>query len=228
MNPTVTQPLPKAVVIYSGGMDSFTLLHLVISQGYQVFPVSFHYGQRHARELEAAAGVCRSLGLQHQQIDLRAIAPLIDSSALTGGQDVPDGAYAPDNLAATFVPNRNMILLSLAVGYAVNIGAEVCFYGAHGGDHVLYPDCTPEFVGKMDQLARLANLDPVRIEAPFLHQDKADILRQGLAMGLDYAQTWTCYRGGQLACGRCSACRERLQAFAGCGLSDPLVYEAPV
>lgn len=215
---------PKAVVIYSGGMDSFTLLNWAIQQGYQPYPVSFHYGQRHERELHVAAKVCEILSLRHQQIDLRAITPLIDGSALTGGQEVPDGAYAADNLAATIVPNRNMILLSLAVGYAVNIGAEVCFYGAHGGDHVLYPDCTPEFVREMDKLAQLANLEPVRIEAPFLHQTKADILRQGLAMDLDYAQSWTCYKGEQLACGRCSACCERLEAFAACGLQDPLEY----
>ncbi len=224
MNSTVTQPLPKAVVIYSGGMDSFTLLHRVISQGYQAFPVSFHYGQRHERELHVAATVCQSLCLKHQQIDLRAITPLIDGSALTGSQDVLDGAYAADNLAATIVPNRNMILLSLAVGYAVNISAEVCFYGAHGGDHVLYPDCTPEFVHEMDKLAQLANLEPIRIQAPFLQQTKSDILRQGLAMGLDYSQTWTCYKGEALACGRCSSCLERLDAFADCGLTDPLAY----
>lgn len=220
------QQNPKAVVIYSGGMDSFTVLHLAIRQGYQVYPVSFHYGQRHARELLMAEAVCRSLGVPHQQIDLRAITPLIDQSALTGDLEVPSGDYAPENLAVTIVPNRNMILLSLAVGYAVNIGAGVCFYGAHGGDHVIYPDCRPEFVEQMDRLAAIANLQPVRIQAPFLRVSKAEILQQGLAMGLDYSQTWTCYQGEALACGQCSACRERLAAFAACGIQDPLAYQA--
>lgn len=220
------QEKPKAVVIYSGGMDSFTLLHQVLQAGYAVYPVSFHYGQRHARELKSAAAVCQLLGLPHQQIDLRAITPLIDGSALTGGQEVPKGDYAPENLAVTIVPNRNMILLSLAIGYAVNIGASECFYGAHSGDHVIYPDCRPEFVEQMDLLAGLANLEPVHVRAPFLHDSKAEILQKGLAMGLDYSQTWTCYQGDELPCGQCSACRERLGAFAACGVSDPLTYPA--
>lgn len=215
---------PKAVLIYSGGMDSFTLLHQVLQEGYDVYPVSFHYGQRHAKELEVAAHVCKSLGLTHQQIDLRAITPLIDQSALTGNQEVPSGDYAADNLAVTIVPNRNMILLSLAVGYAVNIGAKECFYGAHSGDHVIYPDCRPEFVEQMDKLAGLANLEPLRIQAPFLHFSKKDILQRGLEMQLDYSQTWTCYQGKELPCGECSSCRERLAAFAACGLQDPLPY----
>ena len=221
---STAQPKPKAVLIYSGGMDSFTLLHQVLQQGKEVYPLSFHYGQRHAKELAVAARVCQSLGLPHQQIDLRAITPLIDQSALTGSQAVPSGDYAADNLAVTIVPNRNMILLSLAVGYAVNIGARECFYGAHSGDHVIYPDCRPEFVQQMDKLAGLANLDPIRIQAPFLHLSKKEILKRGLEMQLDYSQTWTCYQGQELACGECSSCRERLAAFAACGLEDPLDY----
>lgn len=215
---------PRAVVIYSGGMDSFTVLHQALSEGHEVFPVSFHYGQRHARELDAASAVCEQLGLSHQVIDLRAITPLIDNSALTGDVDVPSGDYAPDNLAVTVVPNRNMIMLSLAVGYAVNIGAKVCYYGAHGGDHVIYPDCRPEFVDAMNAVTRIANLQPVEITAPFLHASKADILRKGLTMGLDYSKTWTCYQGQEVACGSCSACRERLAAFAACNVNDPLSY----
>ncbi|SEI83206.1 7-cyano-7-deazaguanine synthase [Allopseudospirillum japonicum] len=213
----------KAVVIYSGGMDSFTLLHQVIQQGYQVYPVSFDYGQRHARELAAAKHVCQMLNLPHQCIDLRSIQPLLDQSALTGQHPVPQGTYAPENLQITLVPNRNMILLSLAIAYAVNLGANECFYGAHGGDHVLYPDCRPEFVTGMDQMAQISNLQPVRIRAPFLHYDKADILRLGQAMHLDYALTWTCYQGAEQPCGTCSACHERAQAFAACGCADPLI-----
>lgn len=222
-----TTPSPaRAVVIYSGGMDSFTVLHQALAEGYDVYPVSFHYGQRHAKELECARAVCESLKLKHQVIDLRSITPLIDNSALTGDIEVPQGDYAPDNLATTVVPNRNMIMLSLAVGYAVNIEAGICFYGAHGGDHVIYPDCRPEFVEAMNAVSQIANLQPVKIHAPFLLDDKASILRRGLDLGLDYSQTWTCYQGEAKACGQCSACRERLEAFAACHLTDPIAYQA--
>lgn len=215
----------KAVVIYSGGMDSYTVLHHALRQGFEVHALSFHYGQRHARELAVAERVCRTLGIAHQIIDIRAIHSLIDNSALTDPQRaMPDGDYDGDNMSATQVPNRNMILLSLGVAQAVNIGAGVCFYGAHSGDHVLYPDCHPEFVERMNDVAAIANFEAVRIEAPYLHADKAGILADGLAMELDYAQTWTCYRGEELACGECGSCRERLASFAAHGLDDPLRY----
>ena len=215
----------KAVVIYSGGMDSYTVLHRALRQGFDVHALSFHYGQRHAKELQVAEKVCQDLAIDHRLIDIRAVHSLMDSSALTDSEyAMPSGEYAEGNLAATVVPNRNMVLLSLAIAYAVNIGADVCFYGAHGGDHVLYPDCRPEFVDRMNAVSAIANFEPVHIEAPYLHSDKATILADGLAMGLDYAQTWTCYLGEELACGRCGSCHERLAAFAANGLTDPLRY----
>lgn len=221
-----TTPTANAtVVIYSGGMDSFTVLHRALREGRDVHALSFDYGQRHVRELDTARRVCRSLSVPHQVVDIRAIHGLIDSSALTdAAQAMPHGDYASDNLASTAVPNRNMILLSLAIAKAVNIGADRVDYGAHGGDHVLYPDCRPEFVEAMRHAAGLANLEPVEIHAPYLHATKADILREGLAMGLDYADTWTCYEGGKKACGRCASCRERLEAFAANSVTDPLAY----
>ncbi|MED5500606.1 MAG: 7-cyano-7-deazaguanine synthase, partial [Pseudomonadota bacterium] len=136
-----------AVVIYSGGMDSYTVLHKALREGHDVHALSFHYGQRHARELDVARQVCTDLGVSHRVVDIRAIHQLIGNSALTDSdRAMPKADYAEDNLADTVVPNRNMILLSLAIGHAVNIGAPICFYGAHGGDHVLYPDCRPAFV----------------------------------------------------------------------------------
>ncbi|MCC5882848.1 MAG: 7-cyano-7-deazaguanine synthase QueC [Halomonas sp.] len=216
-----------AVVIYSGGMDSYTVLHRALQQGRDVHALSFDYGQRHARELQVAASVCAKLGVPHQLIDIRAIHGLIDNSALTdAGRDMPEGDYGEDNLTATVVPNRNMILLSLAIAKAVNIGAGRVDYGAHGGDHVLYPDCRPEFVEAMGAVAAIANFAPVEIHAPYLRSSKAEILADGLAMGLDYADTWTCYRGEALACGRCGSCRERLAAFAANGVTDPLGYSS--
>ncbi|MDW5375296.1 7-cyano-7-deazaguanine synthase QueC [Halomonas sp. HP20-15] len=215
----------KAVVIYSGGMDSYTVLHRAIRQGYSIHALSFDYGQRHAKELDIARRVCQRLEIAHRVIDIQAIHSLIDNSALTDdSRPLPTGDYDADSLAATVVPNRNMILLSLAIAHAVNINADVCFYGAHGGDHVLYPDCRPEFVERMNAASAVANFNAVRIEAPYLHASKSGILADGLDMGLDYAQTWTCYQGGELACGECGSCRERLAAFAERGLADPLIY----
>ncbi|AMD00656.1 7-cyano-7-deazaguanine synthase QueC [Halomonas chromatireducens] len=225
MTQSATSPVPATVVIYSGGMDSFTVLHRALREGLAVHALSFDYGQRHARELEVAAHVCRELDVPHQVVDIRAIHGLIDNSALTdASRDMPDGDYASDNLSATVVPNRNMILLSMAIAKAVNIGAGRVDYGAHGGDHVLYPDCRPEFVERMNAVAGIANFEPVRIHAPYLGSTKADILADGLAMGLDYSDTWTCYLGEELACGRCGSCRERLAAFTANGATDPLGY----
>lgn len=216
---------PRAVVIYSGGMDSFTLLHRAQREGYALHVLSFDYGQRHARELDVAARVCKYLGIAHRIVDIRAIHGLIDGSALTDpSREMPSGDYEEGNLTATVVPNRNMILLSLAIAHAVNLGADKVFYGAHGGDHVLYPDCRPVFVEKMNAVAAIANFDAVEICAPYLHSSKREILADGLAMGLDYADTWTCYLGEELACGECGSCRERLAAFAAHGIEDPLRY----
>ncbi|MGQ7243834.1 7-cyano-7-deazaguanine synthase QueC [Salinicola sp. V024] len=213
------------VVIYSGGMDSYTVLHRAIREGYDVHALSFHYGQRHARELDVASRVCADLGLSHRVVDIRAIHELIGNSALTdSGRAMPKADYAEDNLADTVVPNRNMILLSLAIGYAVNVKAPICFYGAHGGDHVLYPDCRPAFVERMNDVSAIANFEAVSIEAPYLHSDKAQILADGIEMGLDYADTWTCYLGQEVACGECGSCRERLNAFAELGMTDPIPY----
>ncbi|MCA8866492.1 MULTISPECIES: 7-cyano-7-deazaguanine synthase QueC [unclassified Halomonas] len=223
--PVANNTATTTVVIYSGGMDSFTVLHRALREGLNVHALSFDYGQRHARELDTARQVCASLGLPHQVVDIRAIHGLIDNSALTNpDQSMPQADYDAENLRATVVPNRNMILLSLAIAKAVNIGAGRVDYGAHGGDHVLYPDCRPEFVEAMNHVAGIANFESVTLHAPYLYTSKADILREGLAMGLDYAHTWTCYEGRELACGVCGSCRERLAAFAVNGVADPLAY----
>ncbi len=213
------------VVIYSGGMDSYTLLHVARAQGLNVHALSFNYGQRHVRELESASAVCESLDIPHKVIDIRAMGEVMAGSALTSDVNVPEGHYEEDSMKATVVPNRNMILLSLATGYAVTVGAGAVWYGAHGGDHAIYPDCRPEFVEKMDAVCRVANYEPVAVEAPFMALDKGEILAEGLKLGLDYSQTWTCYNGRERACGRCGSCVERLEAFASHGVTDPLVYE---
>ncbi len=130
-------------------------------------------------------------------------------------------------MKSTVVPNRNMIFLSLAVGYAVSIGASQVFYGAHAGDHSIYPDCRPEFVTAMNDVCAIANYEPVAVVSPFSHLSKSEILRVGLSMQLDYVHSWTCYNGREKACGGCGSCLERLAAFASQNMIDPLDYEVP-
>ena len=214
-----------AVVVFSGGMDSFTVLHKALKDGCTVFAVSFNYGQRHSKELLAASQICAQLDINHKVVDISAINQLISGSALTSDIDVPEGHYEQPSMQQTVVPNRNMILLSLAVGYAVSINANKVYYGAHSGDHAIYPDCRPVFVEKMNAVCAIANYQAVEIVTPYLHNSKIDILADGLAMGLSYENTWTCYNGRELACGKCGACQERLEAFAENGVSDPLAYE---
>ncbi len=213
------------VVIFSGGMDSFTILHKAMSDGYTVFALTFNYGQRHVKEIEYASKVCHDLSVDHKIVDIRAVNQLLLGSSLTSDIDIPEGHYAGDNMKSTIVPNRNMILLSLAVGYAVSIGAEKVFYGAHAGDHAIYPDCRPEFVKKMNDVSAIANYESIEIVTPYLDFDKGDILADGIKLGIDYALTWTCYNGRDKACGQCGACYERLEAFKNNNVNDPIEYE---
>jgi 7-cyano-7-deazaguanine synthase len=219
--------MQKAVVIYSGGMDSFTLLNDVLyGENFDtVVALSFNYGQRHSKELEYAARACEELKMTHKIVDITAINGLLQGSSLTSDVNVPEGHYEEESMKATVVPNRNMILLSLAVGYAVSIEADVVFYGAHGGDHAIYPDCRPEFVDAMNRVTQTANWYPVTILAPYLHLDKGDIAFRGHELGLDYGKAWTCYNGREKACGKCGACQERIEAMAGAGIDDPMEYE---
>jgi 7-cyano-7-deazaguanine synthase len=215
----------KTVVIYSGGMDSFTLLNQCLQQGEQVHAISFNYGQRHAnKELATATKYAASIKLPHQVVDLAAIKPLLRGSALTDNVDVPQGHYEESNMRLTVVPNRNMIMLSLAIAYAVSADAEVVKFGAHAGDHAIYPDCREKFVFLMHQAARCANYHPVSVVAPFIDDTKFEILALGFSLGLDYSNTWTCYEGKDVACGKCGSCQERLEAFSQHGKPDPLPY----
>ncbi len=216
----------KVVVIYSGGMDSFTVLNRALKDGKEVYALSFDYGQKHVKELDCAATVCKSLKVKHKIIDISAINQLLAGSSLTDDIDIPEGHYEAESMKSTVVPNRNMILLSLAVGYAVSVKASQVYYGAHSGDHAIYPDCRPEFVMKMNDVCQIANYEPVEIFSPYLEVSKTDILTDGIKMGLDYSQTWTCYNGREKACGKCGACQERLEAFRDNNSTDPLEYEA--
>lgn len=218
--------MKKVVVVFSGGMDSFTLLNQAIKDGHDVYALSFDYGQKHRRELECSQKVTGQCNIPHKITDITALSELLQSSSLVSPNiEVPEGHYEAENMKSTVVPNRNMILLSIAIGYAVDIEAEEVWYGAHSGDHAIYPDCRPEFVEKMNDVATIANFSPVTIFAPYLYKDKSDILKDGIRMGLDYSNTWTCYKGREKACGKCGACVERLEAFGKLGVIDPLEYE---
>lgn len=217
--------MSKVVVVYSGGMDSFTVLHKALHAGHEVYALSFNYGQKHSKELICAQEVTEEHSIPHKILDIQSISSLFTNSSLVSDQiDIPEGHYEANNMKSTVVPNRNMILLSLAIGYAINIEASEVWYGAHSGDHVIYPDCRPEFVEIMDKASKIANFEPVKVYAPYLNSDKIGILRDGLAMGLDYSKTWTCYKGLDKACGRCGSCVERLEAFSKNKIHDPINY----
>lgn len=215
----------KCVVIYSGGMDSFTVLNKALQDGLEVYPVTFNYGQRHVKEIDYAKRVCRELNLIHQITDISAISNMLQGSSLTSDIDVPEGHYSDEMMKSTVVPNRNMIMLSIAIGYAVSIGAEKVYFGAHSGDHAIYPDCRPIFVEKMNEVSRIANYESVEITTPYLNKDKGAILADGIKIGLDYNLTWTCYNGREKPCGKCGACVERLESFEINGVVDPVDYE---
>lgn len=215
----------KVVVIYSGGMDSYTMLNDFLSAGDEVHALSFNYGQRHQKELLYAVDACNELKVPHEIVDVPSINKLLRGSALTGDVPVPEGHYEEESMKQTVVPNRNMIMLSLAVGYAVSIKADVVAFGAHAGDHAIYPDCREDFVTAMNAVSEIANYHPVEIRAPFLHLCKGEIASIGVDLELDYSKAWTCYNGRIKACGKCGACQERLEAMAYVGIADPLEYE---
>lgn len=215
----------KVLAVVSGGMDSVTMLHDLVAQGHEVSVVSFNYGQRHLKELEVAKANADKLGLKHKVIDMAFMAQLLDNSALTGDTDVPEGHYEADNMKLTVVPNRNMIMASIAVGLAVNNGLEAVALGVHSGDHAIYPDCRPEFIKELNDVTQIANYEPITILAPYIDKDKTSIIKRGLEIGVDYSKTWTCYKGLAKACGKCGSCQERLEAFRNNNKEDPVDYE---
>ncbi|MGH3158327.1 MAG: 7-cyano-7-deazaguanine synthase QueC [Streptosporangiaceae bacterium] len=224
-------PPAEAVVIASGGLDSTTLVYHLRAQGSRMRLLSFDYGQRHRKELESACQIAEALGLPHHVLDLRPVGALLAGSALTDpGVGVPDGHYTDESMRATVVPNRNALMLDVAVGVAVANGCDAVAFGAHGGDHAIYPDCRPEFVDAFTTAARLGNagflVPGFRIFAPFLLLSKTDIVRLGAHCGVPFERTWSCYKGGTQHCGRCGTCTERREAFQQAGLPDPTTYEA--
>lgn len=214
----------RIIEILSGGMDSATLLYHLIAEGHAVSCLAINYGQRHGRELEAAVHVAALAGVELQIVDLRALTPLLKGSSQTDAAvDVPIGRYDEPNMKLTVVPNRNMLMLAVAIAAAVGEKAEAVAYGAHAGDHTIYPDCRQEFVDAMRVASRLCDWHPVEILVPFQYWTKGDIAKRGLELGVPFILTWSCYRGEETPCGTCGACTERAEAFAFAQASDPLL-----
>lgn len=217
----------SAVIVLSGGLDSTVLLWSYPSDEIAC-AVSIDYGQRHgARELRAARDVVRERGVPHVVVDLTGLRAALPGSSLTSDDiAVPHGHYEDASMRATVVPNRNMILLAVAGGVAVARGADVLAYGAHAGDHAVYPDCRPEFAHAMSNALALCHYTPVRLERPFVRMSKAEVVAHGRAVGAPMDRTWSCYEGGELHCGRCGTCVERREAFQVAGVPDLTSYIA--
>lgn len=217
----------RVVLITSGGMDSTTLLYRLINEKKDVFTLSFDYGQKHKKELDCAKMNSERFGLIHKIIDLSMLSNqgIFADSSLTTDINVPEGHYAAENMKNTVVHNRNMIMLSIAIAYALSIKASAVYYGAHSGDHAIYPDCRPIFVERMKAIAEVCDYNPIKIETPYLNYTKGDIVKEGIKLKVDYKNTWTCYNGREKACGKCGSCTERLEAFAENNIEDPLEYE---
>jgi len=218
----------RAVAIVSGGMDSVTLAHLLATD-YQLTLVSVDYGQRHAKELLFAAEAADRLGADHHVVDLTSVTKLLTGSALTDPEvPVPHGHYAEPTMRSTVVPNRNATMLDVATAVAVAQGASAVATGVHAGDHAVYPDCRPEFIDAYQAMVLVANegflADGFEVLAPFVHQSKADIAALGDQLGVPWDRTWSCYEGGELHCGRCGTCVERIEAFELAGVNDPTRY----
>ena len=225
-----------AVVLLSGGLDSATVLALVKTLGYAPYALSFRYGQRHSSELDAAARVAQSLGaIRHEIIDL-------DLRRFVGGSALTDDAYAiptspglKNEIPITYVPARNTIMLSVALGWAEALGGHDIFFGANAVDYSGYPDCRPEYVESFESMANLATKVGVesheastrfRVHAPIVKMSKAEIVKMGMGLGVDFSQTVSCYQANAqgLACGQCESCRLRQDGFAEAGVSDPTQY----
>ena len=218
----------KTILTYSGGLDSTVLLYWLRAQGHEVRCLSVNYAQRHKKELTHAAAICKLLGVEHRIADLSNLGFLFAGSSQTSADiAVPEGHYAEESMKQTVVPNRNMVLLSLATAWAVATKSEAVAYAAHMGDHAIYPDCRPEFAEAMSDAMRLCDERPIKMLRPFLYpvpMDKTAIVKLGAELKVPFELTWSCYVGGDKHCGRCGTCRERVESFQLAGVADPTEY----
>jgi len=236
MSQTANLPEHSAVVLLSGGLDSATTAAIAKHDGYELYALSVDYGQRHRFELDAARRVAESLGVKRHVVASVGLDQF-GGSALTDKIDVPldrNEGEMSQGIPVTYVPARNTVFLSLALGYAEVVGAEHLFIGVNAIDYSGYPDCRPEFIAEFEKLANLATKAAVegtllfRIHTPLIHMKKADIISRGLELGVDYSLTHSCYapNEGGVACGRCDACKLRLKGFADAYSQDPIAYQS--
>jgi len=215
----------KVVVLCSGGMDSVTALYWARREHDVRAVLSFDYGAKHNhRELPLAALHARSLGVPHQVVPLAFIAEHFSSDLLKTGGEIPEGHYADENMKKTVVPFRNGIMLAIAGGFAESVGTEGLVIAAHGGDHAIYPDCREDFMRAMGDALQLGTYAGIQLLRPFIALNKGQIAVEGARLGVDFAQTWSCYKGGEIHCGKCGTCVERREAFLEAGVPDPTVY----
>ena len=215
--------MKDSVIIYSGGLDSTTLLYEERER--VALAVTFDYGSNHAaHEIACARHHCMLLCIEHLVIELGFMSRYFQSSLLSGADAIPSGNYDEENMKSTVVPFRNGIMLSIACGLAESRGLKRVLIANHGGDHAIYPDCRPEFVNAMDGAMQAGTYEGVNLAAPYTHLTKADLVRRGAKLGIDYGYTYSCYRGGDRHCGTCGTCTERKEAFREAGIPDPTVY----
>ncbi|NME97678.1 7-cyano-7-deazaguanine synthase QueC [Aneurinibacillus aneurinilyticus] len=224
----------KAVVVLSGGLDSTTCMGIAKDAGYELYPLTFYYGQRHNREVEQAKKIADFYGVPaHRLVNLDFLGQIGGSALTDTNIEVPvvqANAADEEEIPATYVPARNMIFLSLAAAYAEVVGAEVIYIGVSAVDYSGYPDCRPEFIRSMNETVHLATKagakgTGIRIEAPLAHLSKKETIEWGLALGVPYELSTSCYQGGAEACGECDSCRLRLKGFAEAGVKDPISYQ---
>lgn len=216
--------MKNSAIIVSGGMDSITLLY--DHKDEIALGISFDYGSNHnTREIPFAKIHCERLGIKHITINLDFMHQYFKSSLLDGAEAIPEGHYADDNMKSTVVPFRNGIMLAIAIGIAESNNLDQVFIANHGGDHTIYPDCRPEFINAIDAAATAGTYNNVKVIAPYTKITKSDIARFGKRLGIDYAETWSCYKGGEVHCGKCGTCVERKEALAEAGIEDKTIYE---
>ena len=222
--PKVRNMMKDCILILSGGLDSTTLLYDYKDR--ISLAISFDYGSNHnAKEIPFARMHCERLGIKHLVIPLEFIGQYFRSSLLSGDDAIPEGHYADENMKSTVVPFRNGIMLAVATGMSESNNLQYVMMANHGGDHTIYPDCRPEFVEAFDNAAHAGTYNGVRLLSPYCNMTKGQIAARGKELGLNYAETWSCYRGGDKHCGKCGTCVERKEALAAAGIDDPTEYE---
>ena len=216
--------MKDSLIIVSGGMDSITLLNEYKDE--IALAVTFDYGSNHAKkEIPFAQLHCERLGIEHIIIPLDFMHQYFKSSLLEGAEAIPEGHYAAENMKSTVVPFRNGIMLSIACGLAESRGLKNVMIANHAGDHAIYPDCRATFIDAMSEAMAYGTYENIKIIAPYTGITKTDIARHGKEIGLNYADTWSCYKGGEKHCGKCGTCVERKEALRDAGIDDPTEYE---